>query len=147
MGPPAPIPVSQLPGRQGQETAKRTFEIAAGGGHNILMVGPLGSGKTMLAKRFSGTPPNLSRPDADEVIANVEALPLQLHRSGPLLRVAFDIACELNRTVYDTAYLVLAASLDCQCFTADHALATEAQNSRWGRQMAWLGDWTPHRST
>jgi magnesium chelatase family protein len=52
---------------KGQESAKRGLEIAAAGGHNILMYGPPGTGKTMLAKAFSYLLPGLSFDEMLEV--------------------------------------------------------------------------------
>ncbi len=52
---------------KGQETAKRAVEIAAAGGHNLLMVGPPGAGKSMLAARLPGLLPPLDAAEALEV--------------------------------------------------------------------------------
>jgi magnesium chelatase family protein len=54
---------------KGQQQAKRALEVAAAGGHSVLMVGPPGTGKSMLAARFPGILPALSEAESLEVAA------------------------------------------------------------------------------
>jgi magnesium chelatase family protein len=67
---PAPAPAVEEPDLSdvhGQHLARRALEVAAAGGHNLLMIGPPGAGKTMLARRLPGLLPPLNFDEALEV--------------------------------------------------------------------------------
>ena len=69
---------------KGQSSVKRALEIAAAGGHNCLMIGPPGSGKTMLAKGFASILPELSFDEALEV-TKIHSIIGKLPKDKPLM--------------------------------------------------------------
>lgn len=69
---------------KGQETVKRAFEVACAGGHNLLMVGPPGAGKSMMAKRLPSILPPLSMAEALET-TKIHSVAGKLSRGSMLL--------------------------------------------------------------
>ena len=70
---------------QGQEHVKRALEVAVAGGHNVLLQGPPGAGKTLLARAMPGLLPPLSAPEAVEV-TKVHSVAGMLGRDTPLVQ-------------------------------------------------------------
>ena len=69
---------------KGQESVKRAFEVAAAGGHNLIMIGPPGSGKSMMAKRISSILPPLSLQEALET-TKIHSVAGKMDRDSSLL--------------------------------------------------------------
>lgn len=80
-----PVIASDFADIKGQEHVKRALEVAAAGGHNCLMVGPPGSGKTLLARSLPGIMPPLSIDEALDV-TRIYSIADQLQDGSPLIQ-------------------------------------------------------------
>lgn len=87
---------------KGQQTAKRALEIAAAGNHNILLIGPPGSGKTMLAQRLPGILPPLTFDEALDVTRIYSVAGLLPPESGIMLDRPFRAP---HHTISDAAMI------------------------------------------
>ena len=83
----APSPLADLGEVRGQERARRALELAAAGGHNLLLGGPPGTGKTMLARRLPGILPPLEA-DAALEVTRIHSVAGLLPPEHPLIDVA-----------------------------------------------------------
>ena len=82
----------------------------------------------------------ITRADADLILAQLPGLPVTKHPEAPLLASAFDLADRTQRTVYDCLYLALAVQLAGRMVTADHRLYNSLAGTLWAPYLCWVGD-------
>jgi magnesium chelatase family protein len=80
-----PVPPTDFGEIKGQEHVKRALEVAAAGGHNVLMIGPPGAGKTLLARALPGILPRMSIDEALDV-TRIYSVADQLPPDTPLIQ-------------------------------------------------------------
>jgi predicted nucleic acid-binding protein len=82
----------------------------------------------------------LTRSQGDRILARLPRLLITRHSDATLLASAFDIACDTQRTVYDSLYVALAEQVGGRMVTADEKLFNALRPTRWTALLHWVGD-------
>ena len=82
----------------------------------------------------------LTRGEADDILNQLPHLPMTRHAEAPFLSIAFDLAAQTQRTVYDCLYLALAIQLGGQMVTADKRLSNALSGTSWDTHICWVED-------
>lgn len=75
-----------------------------------------------------------------EILTALESVPFQIEESKPLMPIAFDIACQTQRTLYDSLYLALALTTKSPFVTADLKLFNALKKGPFGTLSIWIED-------
>jgi predicted nucleic acid-binding protein len=85
----------------------------------------------------------ITREEGDEILRAFAAVPLEIRPSSVLLAAAFELACELDRSLYDSLYLALAVAEDCVLVTADAKFLAVVAASALESHIEWVEEERP----
>jgi len=80
----------------------------------------------------------ITQAQAGLILKTMKSLPLKIYPSGDILELALNVACALDRTVYDSLYLALAITLECQLVTADRRFQNAIEASNFAKHIIWV---------
>ncbi|PHM09352.1 type II toxin-antitoxin system VapC family toxin [Nostoc sp. 'Peltigera malacea cyanobiont' DB3992] len=76
--------------------------------------------------------------NARQILADLNAVPIEVYLSQPLMPLALDIALQTDRAVYDSLYLALAITQQCQMVTADEKFYNALKTSSYASNLLWV---------